>query len=135
MQENIKIEEQKDREIHMLTKKLNKLLFKSSKHEAEIQEYIRWLEEKDHNFEIEQCMNWKKFALEKKKNFWNQELMLQYKTEAEIQISHIKSLKKEIEWLKESGKLTWGGSWWSILSESSISCKNSVKSEKKAFSS
>lgn len=68
MQEVMKVEEAKDREIHTLTKKLNKLLFKSSKHEAEISEYIWWIEEREHTHEIEQSMNRKKFSLEKKKN-------------------------------------------------------------------
>lgn len=49
----IALDDSKDKEIQILTKKLNKLLYKAGKHDAEIAEYARKLEEKDHMFEIE----------------------------------------------------------------------------------
>lgn len=62
------IDDQKEKEIQILTKKLNKLLYKSGKHDAEVAEYAWKLEEKDHMMEIEQCLTRKKFSLEKKRN-------------------------------------------------------------------
>lgn len=49
----VALDDSKDKEIQILTKKLNKLLYKSGKHDAEIAEYAWKLEEKDHMFEIE----------------------------------------------------------------------------------